>query len=282
MVFHSRSQSRFAILTPASLSVPMVFRNVDANKGRHDELLSGMQRLRGRAYEMDGAVNRSELTADWRHKLSIDEHSWHVLSLDANGAVIACLRYLEETHASGFEALRVRQAALSWCPVQGSRFLPGGRKGGSGGPQQLHRLRRSGRLGGARRLPLGLKLNLCGIVLATYALLQLLGGSMPASQLRPSGTLPPLSCSASVLLALQSDGEEIAPYHDPQYGCLMQILRFDSRFPNPRYRASVAGFVKDLATAPVVCSERRPGVLERVWRGMEAPEFVPALQECNG
>ena len=122
MVFRSRSQSRFAILTPARFNAPVTFRNVDANKRRHDELLADMQRLRGKAYEMDGAISRGELTADGRHKLSIDEHSWHVLSLDAKGEVIACLRYLEETHASGFESLRVRQAALSRCPLQGARF----------------------------------------------------------------------------------------------------------------------------------------------------------------
>jgi hypothetical protein len=55
----------------------------------------------------------------------------------------------------------------------------------------------------------------------------------------------------------------------------MQILRFDSRFPNPRYRESIAGLMADLAIAPVVCRENRGNVFGRVWRGMEAPEFVP-------
>jgi len=84
--------------------------------------MAKMQRLRGRAYGADGAIQASELTADGLHKLSIDERSWHVLSLDSDGEVIACLRYLEESDASGFESLRIRSAALARCPVQGPRF----------------------------------------------------------------------------------------------------------------------------------------------------------------
>jgi hypothetical protein len=279
MVFRSRSQSRFAILTPARLNAPTTFRNVDANKRRHGDLLADMQRLRGRAYEMDGAVGRCELTDDGRHKLNIDENSWHVLSLDANGEVIACLRYLEENHASSFEALRVRQAALTHCPVQGARF----RRAIEREMQQA----RSNSIsfvevgGWAVREDYRWTPEALRIVLAAYALAELLGScaGVATATFRHSSAL---ILQRIGLTALQADGDEIAPYHDPQYGCMMQILRFDSRFPNPRYRASVASLMKDLATAPVVCAENRPGVLERVWRGMEAPELVPAVQEWNG
>ena len=273
MVFRSRSQSRFAILTPARLNAQVAFRNVDANKRRHDELLADMQRLRGRAYAVDGAVRPSELTTDGRHKLNIDENSWHVLALDDNGEVIACLRYLEETQASGFDALRVRQAALTRCPIQGPRF----RRAIEREIQQAHSNRIAfGEVGGwavredYRWTPESLR-----IVLATYALLELLGScaGVATATFRHSSAI---ILQRIGLTALQADGEEIAPYHDPQYECLMQILRFDSRFPNPRYRETVADLMKDLATAPVICRENRPSMLERVWRGIDARELVPA------
>lgn len=55
------------------------------------------------------------------------------------------------------------------------------------------------------------------------------------------------------LRPLSADGVELPPYFDPRYGCQMQVLRFDSRFPNPKYREMVAEFRSSLTTAPVIC-----------------------------
>jgi hypothetical protein len=279
MFIRARSQNRFIVLTPTRLTMPEVFRNVDANTRRHRQLLAGMQRLRGRVYEADGAVRPSELTADGRHKLSVDENSWHVLSLDPHGEVVACLRFLKESHASGFDALRVRHAALARSPQHGLRFRRAVQR-------EIDQARSTsigfGEVGGwavredHRWTPESLR-----IVLATYALLELLGSSVGVA------TATFRHSSATILRriglsTLQTDGEEIPPYHDPQYGCLMQILRFDSRFPNPRYRTWVMSLMADLTNAPVVCRENLTGVLGRVWRGMDSPDLVPVLQECNG
>jgi len=259
--------------------MPKVFRNVDVNKRRHQNLLADMQRLRGRVYESDGAIRRNELTADGRHKLNIDDNSWHVLSLDSNGEVVACLRFLEETDASGFDALRVRHAALARSPVLGARF----RRAVEKEIEQAHNTAVGfGEVGGwavredHRWTPESLR-----IVLATYALLELLGSSLgvaTATFRHGSATI----LQRIGLSTLQADGEEIPPYHDPNYGCLMQILRFDSRFPNPRYREWVVRLMSDLTNAPVVCGENLTGVFGRVWRGFEPGKLVPALQECRG
>jgi hypothetical protein len=77
------------------------------------------------------------------------------------------------------------------------------------------------------------------------------------------------------LTTLQVDGQEIPPYQDSQYGCLMQVLRFDSRSPNPKYREWIASLMYDLAMAPVVCRENLGGVFGRMWRGMETPDLMP-------
>jgi hypothetical protein len=259
--------------------MPEVFRNVDPSNRRHQQLLASMQRLRGSVYMADGAVRRSQLTADGRHKVNVDENSWHVLSLNASGEVVACLRFLEESHAPGFDALGVRHAALARCPHQGARFRQAVER-------EIENARTTsigfGEVGGwavredHRWTPDSLR-----IVLATYALLELLGGcaGVATATFRHGSATMLRRIGLSIL---QTDGEEIPPYHDPQYGCLMQILRFDSRFPNPKYRAWIASLTADLLNSPVVCRENLTSVFGRVWRGMDAPPLVPALQECNG
>ncbi|MEI9976280.1 MAG: hypothetical protein WDO73_32060 [Ignavibacteriota bacterium] len=275
MFFRESSQTRFAILTPSRASMPGVFQNVDANSRRHQQLLAGMQRLRGKAYESDGAVQRTQLTSDGRHKLSIDENSWHVLSLDAKGDVVACLRFLEESSASSLDGLRVRDAALTRCPQQGPRFR-------RAIEQEIQQARMSsarfGEVGGwAVRPDYRLTFESVRVVLATYALLELLGSctGVATATFRHSSEAILRRIGLSTL---QTDGEDIPPYHDPQYGCQMQVLRFDSRRPNPRYRNWVAGLKSDLVNSPVVCRENLTGVLGRVWRGMDSHELVPVLQ----
>lgn len=271
MWLRTRAQTRFAILPPSGSDSPVVFRNIQANNQRHNDLMGKMQRLRGRVYGADGAIRPSDLTGDGRHKLSIDDRSWHVLSLDADGNVIACLRYLEESDASGFDRLRVRSAALAACPVQGPRFRRAVER-------EMDRASRNaigfGEVGGwavaedHRRTFESVR-----IVLATYGLLELLGSCVGVA------TATFRHCSATILQriglnALKLDGDEIPPYHDPQYGCLMQILCFDSRSPNPKYSSWVRDLMGDLASAPVVCRENCSTALEPVWQGLHKAEPV--------
>jgi hypothetical protein len=105
------------------------------------------------------------------------------------------------------------------------------------------------------------------IILATYGLLQLNGGcsGVATATFRHS--------SAEILrriglTPLQADGVPLPPYFDPHYGCDMEVLFFDSRFPNAKYRASVAGLSEILAESPVVCRERVP-MPHRMMRGFE-------------
>jgi len=48
------------------------------------------------------------------------------------------------------------------------------------------------------------------------------------------------------------DGMEMPTYYDPQYGCEMEILRFDSSFPNPRYNRWIPQIRDHLRTVPVI------------------------------
>ena len=57
------------------------------------------------------------------------------------------------------------------------------------------------------------------------------------------------------LTSLSVDGEALPPYHDPQYDCSMEVLRFDSRLPNPRYRQPGGAIWGELESAPTICTE---------------------------
>jgi hypothetical protein len=89
------------------------------------------------------------------------------------------------------------------------------------------------------------------MVLTTYALAQLFGGALGIS------TVTTRHCSASILRRigggrLSYGGTGLPAYYDPQYKCDMEILRFDSSRPNPRYRAWIEECRNFLMTVPVV------------------------------
>jgi len=264
----SWNQSQFVILPPAKkAALPSIFRNVETDHKRHDALLASMQRLRGSAYVNDGAIGRDDLTADGRHALRVDEHSWHVLSLDRTGEVSSCLRYVDESRAPGFEHLWIRKAALAQCPEQGNRFR-------SAVEREMARARQMrmgfGEVGGwavaesHRRT-----LEPVGILLATYGLLELLGGCVGVA------TATFRHASSSILRkiglsSLASGGVELTPYFDPSYGCQMEVLRFDSRFPSSKYAGWVTELAGILRDAPVICRGSLAASIGSAWNGREA------------
>jgi hypothetical protein len=246
---------------------------VDVNHRRYGDLLAETQRFRGRVYTEDGAIRPDELTPDGRHTVAVDDHSWHVLLLDERGQVCACLRYLEESRAVDFDDLWVRHAAVACSPMG-------------------HHFRRAveRQMDEARRMQLGFgevggwavaedrrwTLDPLRIILATYGLLELLGGctgvATATSRHRSSTILRRIG-----LASLCADGVELPPYFDERYGCLMEVLRFDSRFPNPKYRSWVTEFSSSLTDAPVICPERDRPFAPVAPRGFEIPSVDPAF-----
>jgi len=271
----SRTQTKFVVLPPSKLAAPGVFRNVEVDTGRHDQLFADMQRFRGRVYKDDGAIQNGELTADGRHKVSIDEESWHVLSLDMHGRVVSCLRYLDESHAAAFEDLWVKHAELARCPKLGRNFrgaveagMAKARKQGMG----------FGEVGGwAVAEDHRWTLEPLRIILATYGLLQLLGGcsGVATATFRHSSAM---ILRRIGLASLVAGGQELPPYYDSQYRCQMEVLQFDSRNPNPKYADWVAELAGLLTAAPVVCRESFAQSLQGVFRGFDVsdPNLVAA------
>lgn len=255
--------SEIVILPPSGFSVPRQFRNVLSNGAAYDSILSHIQRFRGRIYLEDGAIQPGELTPDWRHVLPIDQQSWHVISIEKNGELSGCLRFLEESHARRFEDLWLHDAAVAHCPSVGPRVRQAVER-------EMERARserlRFGEVGGWAIS----KHRRCGwealrIVLSTYGLLQVLGGCVGLA------TATVRHGSADILrkiglASLCAEDMPVAPYYEPQYGCLMEMLRFDSRRANGRFNGWIEELTSQMAEASVIASGRlaRPSVWNAV------------------
>jgi hypothetical protein len=230
-----------------------------------------MQRLRGLVYLRDDAIQADELTSDGRHKLAVDERSWHILMLDGGRRVSGCLRYLEERQASRFDELWIRQSALARCPVWGRKF------------------RRAVEMEMARAWQKGIGFGEVGgwavaeerrrttdpllMVLAACGLFRLLGGcaGLATATVRhgSAGILRRIG-----LTPLTDDGLELPSYYDPRYRCEMEALRFDSDFPSPKYAQAIDELSYGMELTPVICREDR--VAE--WRGMLHGIDLPAAE----
>ena len=105
-----RQNYRFQLLAPSQLSAQGSFARSKISERVHRQYLHRTQRLRGRIYLQDGAIQPCELRDDV--PMRGDERSWHLLLLDQAREVIGCARYLVHF---------IRQACLSTGSELGGR-----------------------------------------------------------------------------------------------------------------------------------------------------------------
>jgi hypothetical protein len=264
--------SEIAILPPLGSFVPRQFRNVVSNAVAYDSILSHIQRFRGRIYLEDGAIQPGELTADQRHVLPIDQRSWHVISIEKNGELSGCLRFLEESDASRFEDLWLHGAAVAHCPSSGPRV----RRAVEGQMERARKERlRFGEVGGwAISKHRRCSWEALRIVLSTYGLLQFLGGCVGLA------TATVRHGSADILRkiglgSLCAGDMPVAPYYEPQYGCLMEMLCFDSRRANGRFNGWIEELTSQMADTSVIASGQ-PARL-RAWNRVSVENSASGL-----
>ncbi len=226
-IVNAQNPTSMIVLPPAGADVPPAFRRVHKNKILRYSLLASVQRFRGRVYLSDGAIQPHELTETGRHYQEADEKSWHVLSVDRDGGVCACLRFLEQPAPPRFDKLCLRHAALSWS-----------RWGGQLRKAVRHEIKRAcrermrfGEVGGWAVAPeRRAGLEPLRTILGTYGLLEMLGGcagvATATHRHNSAGILRRIGLSP-----LSVNGTELPGYYDPQYRCEMEVLRFDSRAP---------------------------------------------------
>ena len=279
-VGNSKNSTRIALLAPSTYETEVSVSpwDVRVDSHLHSSLMAELQRLRGRVYLDDGAIQSTQVTRDGRHWQPVDEKSWHVIAM-SEGRVIGCARYHEHPKTVTFERLGVRRSSLGSCAEWRGRLktaveneLMQARmsdlsyvEAGGWAISEEHR--------GSREA--------LRIALATYGLAQLLGGCIGIT------TATARHGSADILCRLggrplEAEGETIPVYFDPQYGCDMEILRFDSRLPAPKYRSWVRELRDYLWTSPVIAREYIPGSwpgqlrqLDSVIRGLPVFDFLP-------
>ncbi len=265
----STSDRSIILLAPSYRRARQTFRRTYSSQFLYARFKSEMQRMRGSIYLNDGAITASDLTPDGRHVMPNDTGSWHLLTIDSTGSVVGCQRYLEYPQGATFEDLRIRHSALAMCPQWGTALRGAVEK-------ELATASRLGfsycEIGGWAMAPHVRGTGEClRSVLATYAWSRLIGGAMGIS------TATERNGSASILQrlggrSLEWSGVRIPPYFDAKYGCQMEMLRFDSRFPNPRYEEAIQELLNTLAEVPVICGDEVPQqVMPREFRHRHDP-----------
>lgn len=229
-------ESRLVLVPPPGASIPAACKNVEVDAGRRAQLVADAQRLRGSVYLRDGAVELHELTHDGLYRTPEDEESWHLLMLDNLGRVGGCIWYMDHDPSVSVERLRVRNSPLAHQPMWRDTLR-------SAVELELALARREGigyaEAGGwaiaesGRSTSEGLVL-----ALAAFSLGQVFGGTLGLA------TATVRHCSSTILRRLGGSlltvgGRSVPSYHDPRYKCEMELLRFDSRYPSPKYHGFV-------------------------------------------
>ena len=214
----------FVFLAPPDAPIAAFDRTIEDPTG-YSRLLGDAQRLRGRVYVEDGAIERQDLTGDGRHIQEADSRSWHLLEVDEYQRVTACLRYFPHSPGTSFQELSISHTGLA----QSSAFRSEVRDAVEA---ELEFAAQRGldyfEIGGwAISEEFRGTCDALRMVLCVYALAQLGGGALglstattrhhSSSILKRIGARPLMGC-----------GEAIRPYYDPQYGCEMELLSFDS------------------------------------------------------
>jgi hypothetical protein len=246
-------QGHTVVLAPADAYLPKSFTRVVRSPSEHSVLLNELQRLRGRVYAEDGAIGYSQLTADGRFVQPIDDFAWHLLRLNERGEVCGCARYMAYPRDLGFE-----DTGVSRTPLSRSREWAGSLEMAMDSEIALARRMRVDyvEVGGWALSPeLRCTSEALRIALGTFSLARLLGGCIGVT------TATMRHCSSSILRRiggqpLMAQGNELPRYFDPRFNCEMEILRFDSARPNPRFERWIEELRGYLSGVPVIRGPR--------------------------
>lgn len=243
------SKRSFVLLAPAGACLAAFHGDVKVDGSAFQDLLSKMQRLRGRVYLNDGAIQQSDLTRDGRHVSGMDKESWHLLTVNEDGRVMGCARILSHSCSTPFEGLTVSHSALAKCPEWGNQL----RKSIEGERQRACQANFLWLEMGGWALSEELRGTTEALLyaLATYAWSQLMGGAIGIS------TVTERNGSSSILRRLGGQSLEngrgtLPAYYDGNYRCQMEVLRFDSRIPNQKYRSTIESLRVQMAQVSVV------------------------------
>ena len=242
------------LLAPSAAGIPVAFKQARVDQSQYWDRLHEMQRLRGRIYLQDGAINESTLI-DGRHQSPQDRFSWHLLVLDERERICGCARFHEHARTATVSDLNTARCALARSP-EWSGALASALK------EELAFSMRLGlpmvELGGwALDQEVRGTSEALRVALGTYAFWQMSGNAVCLS------TATRRHCASSILrriggYRLSYDQIELPIYNDPQYDCDMEILKFHSWAPNPRYTVWVEQMKEELSQISVIAGQSGP------------------------
>ena len=257
MNLHETPTRRLILLAPSSARLPARFNRPRVDWNRHSSLLHELQRLRGQVYLQDGAIEESSLV-DGRHQSDLDCSSWHLLVTDAHDRIRGCARFHEHPRTAPLSELSAARSALARIPEWTDTFfsalrtevafsdyldIPFVELGGWALGEEIR--------GTSEALR---------IALATYAFWQMFGGGVSIS------TATRRHCASSILRriggrSLSHDGLELPAYYDPQYDCQMELLKFYSWAPNPRFTPWIDQMKEELSQIAIIARHSEPDEL---------------------
>jgi hypothetical protein len=242
-------EKRLIILAPLEAKVPAFFGNVSLDSHTYKDILHEMQVLRGSIYLQEGYAQPHELLGDGRYELPEDEKCWHVMVTGPSGRIRSTALYFDHENTVTMSDLRVRHCTLMKTDAWGGKL-----KGAI--ESEIAQARRAGlrfaELGGwvIKKEHRGTTEGLL-MALATYGLSRILGGSLGIATATvansSSATLQHMGGSH-----LECQGTTIPPYFDARYETHMELLRFDSRFPNQKYERLIELATRRLAHVSVI------------------------------
>lgn len=255
---------KLVILAPAGADARSQAAVADPNSSRYARLLADVQQFRGQTYLADGAIRASDLDFFGRHRQDADVSSWHLVALNSDEDVCGCSRYRIHSRNAPFSELSVSRAALAKSDIWKAEVV--------NAVEALRDLARQRGIdfvevgGWAISEDLRRSAEAVRIALGTYALASRLGGCIGIT------TATVRHHSASVLRkiggsSLSSSTAELPQYFDPEYGCDMQLLKFESAAPNPRMAGWIDQMRSELGNVEVIRPETPVRVpVEKVWR----------------
>jgi len=233
--------------------VPSELASARSARNEYDELMAEMQRFRGETYLRDGAITKADLDSEGRHNVSVDYRSWHVLSLNREGNVCGCIRNTTYANDVSFSSLGVSKSALADSDIWNRKL-----RAAIEHEKRIAKRREAAfyEVGGwaicedLRRTTEGIRL-----ALAAFALAQILGPAVGIA------TATVRHHSAGVLRrtggrSLYVGETELPRYYDPRYGCDMEILRFDSAAPDPRFQPWISQLRTEMSEVDVITARR--------------------------
>jgi len=234
----SKGRYKQVLVAPAGWDANRYFANVMPAPPKRSAIIDDLQRFRGSFYHADGALQESDLTPDGRHYQAIDHKSWHLLSLDDSENIMSCVRYYAPENPE-FEGTSAAKSSLAAAPAWTVKVRTA-----------IEQSIQSAQTRGMRFAELGgwcVSVNcrnsreVLRTVLSMFALSEILGGTVGIS------TATKRHASSEILRrlggsTLKVSGTELPSYFEPLYSCEMELLKFDSSQPAPKYANQVAAY----------------------------------------